>query len=772
MPLAADLLDGLRPGARRRHRRGPGGPPGGGARGRRSWSASTPPPTRWSRRARRGGGPHYARSGADALPVRRRRVRRRGGLPGVRAHRGGRRGHRRGGPGPAPRRPLRLLPEPPAAPDARAAAGSTTRRSTRPSSTGASARTWWRTTSIEEVEKDVFIPFIHRPMSRYVNAMADAGLTLRRMLEPAPPAGFLARAAEYPRPPHHPPPARAGGRARGRLSRDDGPAVRRPGPGPGPSWSDEPEPAAGRHADVAVAPLARRLRPLRRGRRPARLPALPGAVPAGPGGRHRHQHRVVVAAPPRRLGALAVPAARRDRVRARQPRAASGTRRSARWCCRPAAPWPPALGYVRYLDHDHRPAGLERGRRRTPRPAWPAPSSAGFGSERTVRREPAHPARAWRRSCLAPTSPEVTDGELSVFIVCVLVTTIGLAGDIARHLQHPEVARATTSSPAGTSCSTAAWRRWGCSSASARSAAARATSASVATGSIGFAAAVGRRRARRRLARGVRHRGGGRGAGEPAAPGGVRRAGLPADRAAGGAVEAPGPAPRAWSASLAAMVSVVSTVLVTSLFTGFLSPLVGRAVAAGRLRRAAGGGVASRTTTRAGPGHRRVDRGPAGGRVRVVLVRFRLVPGCCSLGFVLLGLPPLFVRVRPRRTVDLPADRRLRRRRRGRPRSASLLLGRPTLGRVGRRSRARPWGRRSGPPPSPCSARRPARLDEALWGGTVTLSALVGRGGRGAGRPARAHRPMPVVDRTRSARARPDRRLRPGRGRSLVHSAG
>lgn len=51
--------------------------------------------------------------------------------------------------------------------------------------------------SIEEVEKDVFIPFIHRPMSRYVNAMADAGLTLRRMLEPGPPPGFLERATEY-----------------------------------------------------------------------------------------------------------------------------------------------------------------------------------------------------------------------------------------------------------------------------------------------------------------------------------------------------------------------------------------------------------------------------------------------------------------------------------------------------------------------------------------------------------------------------------------------
>ncbi len=51
--------------------------------------------------------------------------------------------------------------------------------------------------SIEEVEKDVFIPFIHRPLSRYVNALADNGLTLVRMEEPAPPAGFLARAGEY-----------------------------------------------------------------------------------------------------------------------------------------------------------------------------------------------------------------------------------------------------------------------------------------------------------------------------------------------------------------------------------------------------------------------------------------------------------------------------------------------------------------------------------------------------------------------------------------------
>ena len=51
--------------------------------------------------------------------------------------------------------------------------------------------------TIEEVEKDVFIPFIHRPLGRYVNALLDNGLALTRMEEPAPPPGFLARAAEY-----------------------------------------------------------------------------------------------------------------------------------------------------------------------------------------------------------------------------------------------------------------------------------------------------------------------------------------------------------------------------------------------------------------------------------------------------------------------------------------------------------------------------------------------------------------------------------------------
>ena len=53
------------------------------------------------------------------------------------------------------------------------------------------------TETIEEVEKDVFIRFIHRPLSRYVNALLAAGLSIERMLEPSPPQGFLDRAPEY-----------------------------------------------------------------------------------------------------------------------------------------------------------------------------------------------------------------------------------------------------------------------------------------------------------------------------------------------------------------------------------------------------------------------------------------------------------------------------------------------------------------------------------------------------------------------------------------------
>lgn len=51
--------------------------------------------------------------------------------------------------------------------------------------------------TVEEVGKDVFITFFHRPLGTYLNTFRDASLVLDRFEEPAPPAGFLAQAPEY-----------------------------------------------------------------------------------------------------------------------------------------------------------------------------------------------------------------------------------------------------------------------------------------------------------------------------------------------------------------------------------------------------------------------------------------------------------------------------------------------------------------------------------------------------------------------------------------------
>ncbi len=51
--------------------------------------------------------------------------------------------------------------------------------------------------SMEELAPGVVLPFVHRPLSQYVNAMAARGLLIDRMEEPMPPKGFLARAPEY-----------------------------------------------------------------------------------------------------------------------------------------------------------------------------------------------------------------------------------------------------------------------------------------------------------------------------------------------------------------------------------------------------------------------------------------------------------------------------------------------------------------------------------------------------------------------------------------------
>jgi SAM-dependent methyltransferase len=54
------------------------------------------------------------------------------------------------------------------------------------------------TDGVERVDQDVELRFVHRPLFRYVNAFADAGLVVERMLEPWPPGDVADSASETP----------------------------------------------------------------------------------------------------------------------------------------------------------------------------------------------------------------------------------------------------------------------------------------------------------------------------------------------------------------------------------------------------------------------------------------------------------------------------------------------------------------------------------------------------------------------------------------------
>jgi SAM-dependent methyltransferase len=51
--------------------------------------------------------------------------------------------------------------------------------------------------TMEELSPGILLPFVHRPLSQYVNALADEGMMITQMMEPAPPPGFIAKAPEY-----------------------------------------------------------------------------------------------------------------------------------------------------------------------------------------------------------------------------------------------------------------------------------------------------------------------------------------------------------------------------------------------------------------------------------------------------------------------------------------------------------------------------------------------------------------------------------------------
>ena len=158
-------------------------------------------------RARRGTGLRAAPAPA-ALPFADGSVRRRGRLPGVRAHRRRRRGDRRGRPRARARAGGSASSSTTRCCRRRTAAGSTTRSSTRPSSTGGSARTSSRTRRSRRWRRACSSRSSTGRSVRYVNALADArARRCERMDEPAPPPGFLARARRVRGGGDHPAPA-------------------------------------------------------------------------------------------------------------------------------------------------------------------------------------------------------------------------------------------------------------------------------------------------------------------------------------------------------------------------------------------------------------------------------------------------------------------------------------------------------------------------------------------------------------------------------------
>lgn len=277
----------------------------------------------------------------------------------------------------------------------------------------------------------------------------------------------------------------------------------------------------------------------------------------------------------------------------------------------------------------------------------------------------------------SPDGPKVTDGEIAVFIACVLVTTIGLAGDIARHLQQPESLENDFLSgwhlvlyggvaSVGVFIGLGAIRRG------------PGYVGSVATGTLGFLMlALGG------AADAAWHEVFGTEAAIEALvspPHLLVFAGLAFLLTAPVVVLWKRPVQRLGLVpSIAVVVSVVSVVLVTSLFTGFLSPLSGGlSLQVGYIEPLVGESAEEYDAVR-GLGIVVWTSAMLAAAFAVTLMRFRVVPGLVFLGFVGLAVPPLVVSEGPASqplcvgflvagvVVEL----------------AAALLSRPVLGRVG-----------------------------------------------------------------------------------------
>lgn len=331
------------------------------------------------------------------------------------------------------------------------------------------------------------------------------------------------------------------------------------------------------------------------------------------------------------------------------------------------------------------------------------------------------PPPHWRRVVSVEERPAVTDGEIALLMVCVLVTTVGLGGDIARHLTRPDSLQSDFLS---------GWHQvlyGGVASVGAfiGGGAIRRGPAylwSVATAVIGFALlSIG-------------------GAFDAAWHGlfgtevAVEALVSPPHLLvfAGLAFLLTAPIVILWKrparrlglvASLAVLVSIVSMVLVTSLFTGFLSPLAGGlSLQAGYIEPLIGESAQDYDTVRA-LGIAVWTSGLVAAAFSVVLVRFRLLPGMVLVAFVCLGVPPLFVStpssIFPLSIGFVAAGVAAE--------VCVVAFGRPTLDRLG----ASVMGGTAGAAlwaATFAALALDGRLEwnESLWAGTVTLSGLVG----------------------------------------------
>lgn len=273
--------------------------------------------------------------------------------------------------------------------------------------------------------------------------------------------------------------------------------------------------------------------------------------------------------------------------------------------------------------------------------------------------------------------PRVTDGEMILFIVCVLITTVGLAGDIARHLQNPGDLKGDFLSGWHLVLYGGVASVGGCIGLGALR---RGPSyvGSVGSGTIGFLLlGVGG------FTDAVWHAVFGT---EAKAEALVSPPHLLVFAGLGFLLTAPivvvweRPTRRlGWVPSIAVGVAVVSMILVTSLFTGYLSPLSGGlSLQASYIEPLVGESVEDYDVVR-GLGIIVWTAAVLAAAHAVVLMRFRLKPGIVFVGFAVLATPPVFISqgqsiralcwgfVAAGLTAEL----------------CVLALGRPVLGRIG-----------------------------------------------------------------------------------------